>query len=109
VPVETCPELPERDRNTGGGPGETARAVLLLFTHPTEGLMSDQKDGWRPIESAPKDGPVLIAEGNGAMCVAVWDRGDDEWMAWGAGDGTLHCIVYPTHWRPLPPPPGDDT
>lgn len=82
---------------------------------------------WRPIESAPKDGAVLLAfspedTGSGEttppVCIAYWDayyapggRGhrDEEVVPWVAiHAGQTVDLLYsgkPTHWMPLPPPP----
>jgi hypothetical protein len=59
-------------------------------------------DRWLPIESAPKDGTLILAYyeawcapayGVIRFCAGSWiDAFDIEW-------GT------PTHWQPLPPPP----
>jgi len=61
---------------------------------------------WRPIESAPKDGTNVLGgyvgpDGNSVGEMFWWEGW---WRTW---DGTLHArtIYYPTHWRPLPPPP----
>jgi hypothetical protein len=63
-----------------------------------------------PIETAPKDGsevllyrPLARAE----ILQARWRQsnwGRWEWGGdyWGLGDAS----VQPTHWMPLPPPPG---
>ena len=53
---------------------------------------------WRPIESAPKEGVVLLYSPH-EIVLAEWDeRG---WFE--ARDGGM--AYNPTHWRPLPPPP----
>ena len=63
-------------------------------------------DGWRTIDSAPKDGvPVIIAVmPEGAVGEAYYDADRDEWdwtnTHW--SDPTGDCIRYPTHWMPLP-------
>jgi hypothetical protein len=66
---------------------------------------------WLPIESAPKDGTLVLA-GELEDCGFVLERGGSsiqfyqnvaryeggKWQAWGQN-------FQPTHWRPLPPPP----
>lgn len=86
-------------------------------------------NGWRPIETAPKDGTVFqaIIPGHGADNVIMWldgligPSGEDTggWCfaedqeppdCW--TDGVCWAVnedgkpsVQPTHWAPLPPPP----
>ncbi|WP_217693729.1 DUF551 domain-containing protein [Novacetimonas hansenii] len=56
---------------------------------------------WRPIESAPKDGSLVL--------VAVKHIGCDVVSFWGAGwretTNGLMLRDNPTHWQPLPKPP----
>ena len=62
------------------------------------------KNGWRPIETAPRNGWILVsgyiyndpAKGRW-MEVAEWN---------GEGFSTEQCPLHPpTHWMPLPEPP----
>lgn len=66
--------------------------------------------GWQPIETAPKDGTVILAcDEWGGMFVVKWtacgpkgqwdltEVGSYATDAWPSSD--------PTHWMPLPPPP----
>jgi hypothetical protein len=79
------------------------------------------KDGWLPIETAPKDGTEILTVGNdsGAVIATKWlspgpyvrtprqnyyrDAGW-YWASWSEAVGP----VSPTHWRPLPPPPSQE-
>lgn len=75
-------------------------------------------DGWRTIDSAPKDGtPVFVARDMGQIWgwvrgTAYWTdaRGISGWIARGISDppGELG-LGEPTHWQPLPPPPKEGT
>lgn len=85
---------------------EIAEAIAALRAQPA---------GWRPIESAPKDGTLLL----------LWESYEDEpfigrwhdfrsrWIASTAhyntdGDACVIdtvCSEGVTHWMPLPPPP----
>lgn len=61
--------------------------------------------GWRAIETAPKDGvtPLLVhdmSEGDTYMAIRPIDCPDDA-----AATMFGHIACYPTHWRPLPAPP----
>ncbi len=82
---------------------------------------------WQTIDSAPKDGTEIIAVHSSdygyqdaATVYGPWTvafRGG-KWMASWDGSpviesegywGTDHKVpdMDPTHWKPLPPPPGD--
>lgn len=62
---------------------------------------------WQPIETAPKDGTIVIAYypatnqyNDRVMIVRRKSRG---WAPAGGGNRTL--VSSPTHWMPLPPAP----
>lgn len=56
-------------------------------------------DGWRDIESAPKDGTdILVVESHGEMWVVRWIGWCESWNAYDQK-------IDPTHWLPLPEPP----
>lgn len=64
--------------------------------------------GWRPIESAPKDGTkILIFEPEGEIAIVSYvgaaSYGDFPWKIWGGYSS--YRIDVPTRWQPLPPPP----
>lgn len=93
--------------------GNLLDSILSVSAAPPS---PDSQRGWKPIESAPKDGTrVLLAdpiEGGHEMSVGWWrpyinDSDDAGWM-----DGTVeswayeeNTILHPTHWQPLPAPP----
>ena len=58
---------------------------------------------WQPIDSAPKDGPILLFY-QGEMIVGYWLLSPDELGGWHEASNDA-CQFYPTHWMPLPPPP----
>lgn len=60
-------------------------------------------DGWQDIASAPRDGrDVLVHTLHGLRRVAFWDEARGGlWSLWPGREP-----AQPTHWRPLPPPPG---
>lgn len=57
--------------------------------------------GWRPIETAPTDGTViLLATPRGRIADGMYDVRYGVW-AW------PYVMATPTHWLPAPPPPED--
>ena len=79
--------------------------------------------GWRPIETAPKDGRAVLLHNNSApgspsghmescegynTVVGEWWGGEDtpgKWMCYMDAIEDPRCPFDPTHWMPLPQPP----
>ena len=66
-------------------------------------------DGWRPIDSAPRDGTVIDVWIGERRTNVRWVKARSGW--WRVNpDGSLNEYgereLTPTHWRPLPSPPG---
>jgi hypothetical protein len=61
---------------------------------------------WQPIETAPKDGTIVLAWDGRAVYVAFYGR-YALWneMSWIGGHCKVAHITQPTHWMPLPEPP----
>lgn len=91
-----------------------ARAALIA-AHKAEG------DGWQPIETAPKDGTrILVSYRLGVTIVRQqnatdWYEEEDtpHFVEWECDDNYYSSYLtsedYPTHWRPLPPLPREDS
>jgi hypothetical protein len=64
---------------------------------------------WMDIETAPRDGTAVLLFGCRQICVARYVEHDIEW--WHVDDNKFGPWPLrgpaPTHWMPLPPPPGD--
>lgn len=66
---------------------------------------------WQPIETAPKDKPILLADDHN-VGEGEWRKGQQPAYGARGGEG-WHFIddidysrpFYPTHWMPLPKPP----
>ena len=62
---------------------------------------------WQPIETAPKDGTVVLLAGCRKPVAAAWL--EDEIDYWHVDDNKLGPFALggpaPTHWMPLPKPP----
>ena len=91
---------------------QQARVPLPDLTpFPRENSNRGAKDGWRPIETAPKDGTRILAW----PCDISRDRVGAAFVCWGAegwelnpGPSAVHGIDWwqdPTHWQPLPEGP----
>ena len=64
-----------------------------------------ERDGWQPIETAPKDGTTLLLGHSVTVFDGWWSEGDGAWID---GENNMfgdHIGYEPTHWRPLPSPP----
>lgn len=80
---------------------DLARAAITIL----QPLLDER--GWRPIESAPKDGTVILLhgtykDGSGQCSVALWSDGHG-WVDDVDFDPLWH--QNPTHWMPLPEAP----
>jgi len=99
--------------------GETCeRAKLCAIC--ARGLEQPQGEPWRPIETAPKDGTAILLWGlsageiSGPCKIASVDvgvycgpGGDYDGFDWYSSLGDAYAVwLKPTHWQPLPPPPG---
>jgi len=98
-----------------GTPLFTARQMraALIPAHEVE-------DGWRPIETAPKDGTRIMVAYKGGVTIATFLKDAAEYE----DDHGPHFVEFdcddhfysshlvdknaPTHWRPLPAPPAID-
>jgi hypothetical protein len=64
---------------------------------------------WRQMDTAPQDGTEVLVFVDGHVAVAASNGG--RWYGMVAGkraDDSTGAVDLgtPTHWRPLPPPPG---
>jgi hypothetical protein len=58
---------------------------------------------WKPIETAPKDGSMIIVLDSGFVREAVWN--DIIGRFTGSGGNVFNWCDDATHWMPLPAPP----
>lgn len=58
------------------------------------------EQGWRPIESAPRDGTKILVAVRGESTMVRWHE-----PAWLGAGGRCYQFDDPTHWMPPPPPP----
>ena len=85
---------------------EALRAEVAEWKRVADALEAARKDGWQPIETAPKDGSEIIlfdpdySQRSGFEGRYSAPRGN--WLS------SYDSPVKPTHWMPLPPPPAID-
>jgi hypothetical protein len=76
---------------------------------PDQPLPSEQGallPGWQPIETAPKDGTIILAGHETSVFDAYWDEREGGWADGATCGYDDDLITYsPTHWIPLPAPP----
>lgn len=72
---------------------------------PQPAAPPSEPSGWRPIESAPKDGRSILIGWAGADMVFVsrWFKNAERW----AMPSTSVALNPPTHWQPLPAAPSE--
>jgi hypothetical protein len=80
--------------------GMSSRFNLAKVTNEMALAVERVADRWRPIESAPIDGTLIIAcrqDEPSSLSAVLWD--DERWMD---RDGDVWDFDYLTHWKPLP-------
>lgn len=63
---------------------------------------------WQPIETAPRDGTIILASNYVFDFVSLgFFNSQREFEAVDYRRQVMGVGFYPTHWQPLPPPPGE--
>lgn len=104
--------------------------IGFVAEHSITAYLQEAGDGWQSIETAPKDGTkIQVAEIDDAGNILSdtghwvddepteeWDEVDDDVMVkvyeepgegYWSTNHELCMLEEPTHWRPLPTPPGE--
>lgn len=83
--------------------GEYTPDEFWMLLDEIERLQAERQ--WRPIETAPKDRPIL-GYADGVQTTVAWFGADDGWWSLcEAGAFAENGEWTPTHWMPLPDPP----
>jgi len=102
APERIWAEITDTDYRGVGVMGEwfyTPNGVGVEYTR------ADIAPTWRSIDSAPKDGTVILGWWNSECIETITFRGN-AWTWSSDGDSWSHG-GGPTHWMPLPQPPED--
>ena len=73
--------------------------IPLSVRGEVSAAMPETRQGWQPIETAPRDCDILTTWRGGTITVARWSGYFNAWMA------NRKDAFKPTHWMPLPDPP----
>lgn len=100
---------------SGFNPEQTITAAVTIGDDgEIAQIHAENTSQWQPIETAPKDGrevilfwPYITQEGY--VTAGHWQKTfapgvDDYWYSSSVNSGA----TPPTHWQPLPPPPGEE-
>lgn len=92
--------------------GQYRSGLTYLAAAAWSACLAAKREVWQPIETAPKDGSLIIAFKFGAlpMIVAWLPRSENrsknsDW--WYSPTNPIGDISGLTHWMPLPPSPAD--
>lgn len=88
-----------------------AETVITLTTQMDEAIAKERE--WRPIETAPKDGHILLAFPLRGVIRGIWRSDQDAKKPrpyWSHDCERIFGVNatrndQPTHWMPLPDPP----
>lgn len=83
-------------------PNDVSTAIRKLLARLA---IAESREGWRPIETAPRDGTVIWLANEHSLRVGAWISG--RWADWVRAElgGTCDLHFTPTHWAPVPTPP----
>lgn len=60
---------------------------------------------WQPIDTAPKDGTLILMADGGSVLCGLWSKDESGWVD-GSRDRNGELVTWDaTHWMPLPAPP----
>jgi hypothetical protein len=79
--------------------------ALTILIHAQRAEAVAEATKWQPMETAPKDQPVLVrgSEYMGIPSIAFFDTEQNVWRV--ETLNTFFTLPTPTHWMPLPAPP----
>lgn len=82
----------------------------IVNTFPEEvRVQLEKRNGWKPINTAPKDGTHILTYSKHHPIVETWWTQNimNAWV-WGGTGWNYPEYDNPTHWRPLPEKPNEE-
>ena len=80
-----------------------AKEACRIVCQAARAYLSAQKDGWRPIETAPMHQPIMVYNQMTGPYVSQMQGGGFPLGFWAGSLGKWY--PQPTHWQPLPDAP----
>ena len=109
-----CPRAGRECECAAKGQYQDFDSCRLVYQHANalqDHIRKSPDSGWQPIDTAPKDRPVILGTKNWAGGLqGIWVTGSitghpaPGWYL-SSGSHALCGAWTPTHWMPLPPPP----
>ena len=75
----------------------------LLFTAAEEIERLRAERQWQPMETAPRDGALILLWNGYGVLIGFWGQGSERWL----GSASIHNpdLGEVKNWMPLPKPP----
>ena len=106
--AQRCSAGGRGDEHCDCGAADYLQRLKAAYRAGTLRATPDAGDGWRTMESAPRDEKPFLARyqwlGEHRYSVVHWNAKVALWVYDGSGYIVPSQILL-THWRPLPPPP----
>lgn len=108
-------------REHDGDELKCAKRALTEIRGIASRALESLSGGWQDIETAPKDGARLLLHGDGGDFIDIGEyvqewreeqqyvrkaKDGDVYKTVKHDNGYWNCEFFPTHWQPLPLPPG---
>jgi hypothetical protein len=81
-------------------PGQLGKQIVALAK--ADAILALRLEGWRPIETAPRDGTAIWSWDGADQAAISWCSCCRHWCLSAERDREWTGV---THWQPLPPPP----
>ena len=102
-----------RDANFIAAANPKAILALIRELREARAAVAAEREAWKPIETAPRDGTVILLGSRGGCWIGKWlqiygsgYRPENPWSSLMLNHNHMgEKWMQPTHWMPLPQPP----